>query len=62
MSDPIKLECTGCGNHMEYDRSIDPSIPTSVVRIVHNICNQCDNGDRGVERWYNAQGERVQPT
>lgn len=61
MSDPIKLECRGCGNAMDYDRAIDPDIPATVVRIVHNICDQCDDGDFGEEYWFDAEGNRVSP-
>lgn len=42
--DSILLECEKCGNTMDYDRDIDPSIPENVVRISHTACIRCETG------------------
>jgi hypothetical protein len=52
---PIKLRCQ-CGNAMDYDRSIDPSIPTSVAAILSTQCPECDDGGFGTETWFDTNG------
>lgn len=56
---PIKLECVNCKRSMDYDRSIDPSVPDEVVRISQPHCDECWNGDREDESWYDANGKEV---
>ena len=60
--DPIILYCRKCGNTMTYERSIDPNIPTEVVRIESNLCDRCDDGGGfGEETWFDAQNHEVVP-
>jgi hypothetical protein len=56
---PIKLVCEGCKRSMEYDRSIDTDIPPEVVKITQPHCDQCWDGDREGETWYDAKGCEV---
>jgi len=47
---------------MTYERSIDPNIPTEVVRIESNLCDRCDDGGGfGEETWFDAQNHEVVP-
>lgn len=55
----IKLCCGKCGREMDYDRSIDPDIPNVVKTIVSDICDKCDNGDFGGERYFDACGREL---
>lgn len=59
--DSIKLECK-CGNRMNYDREIDPDVPANVARIVSQKCPRCDDGDFGIETWFDAAGKEVRPS
>lgn len=47
---------------MEYERSIDPSIPSEVVRITQPHCDECWNGECEEETWWDADGRRVAQT
>jgi hypothetical protein len=58
----IKLICRGCGKVMDYDRSLDPTIPATVVRIEQGSCDECWNGDCDSEIWMDASGNEVQQT
>jgi hypothetical protein len=55
----IVLCCAGCGRAMDYDRSIDPSIPASVVKITQGGCDVCWNGDFDDEIWFDAKGREI---
>lgn len=44
---------------MDYERSIDPSIPARVVLIEQGMCDDDWNGDFDEEIWYDAQGSEV---
>lgn len=55
----IVLQCNDCGRQMSYDRSIDPSIPLKVVRIVQPHCDQCWDGECEGELWFDAKGRIV---
>lgn len=59
MPDPIKLVCKNCGKTMDYDRSIDPTIRPQVVRIEQPHCDECWDGDRESETWFDAKGNEV---
>jgi hypothetical protein len=59
MTDAIRMECKGCGKTMDYERSIDPSIPENVVRITQGGCDVCWNGDFDDETWFDADGNEV---
>jgi len=59
---PIRLFCQCCGKSMEYERSIDPSIPSEVVRITQPHCDECWNGECEEETWWDADGRRVAQT
>lgn len=56
---PIKLFCRQCKRSMDYERSIDPSIPAVVVKIEQGMCDQCWNGDFDDETWFDARGREV---
>lgn len=48
---------------MNYERSIDQSIPPEVVRIESNLCDRCDDGGGfGEEHWFDAASEEVLPS
>jgi hypothetical protein len=55
----IKLHCLTCKRSMEYGRDIDPTIPAKVTKITQPHCDQCWNGDREGETWYDALGHEV---
>jgi hypothetical protein len=55
----IVLCCKGCGRSMNYERTIDPSIPANVVKITQGGCDVCWNGDFDDETWFDAQGREV---
>ena len=59
MSDEIKLRCR-CGNEGSFERSIDPDIPPVVATILSDKCPKCDDGDRGSETYYDAQGRELE--
>ncbi len=59
---PIRLRCRHCGKAMDYERSIDPTIPASVVVIEQGHCDDCWDGDRDDEIWFDAQGREVPQT
>ena len=61
MDGAIKLQCLGCGNAMDYDRSIDPDIPPEVVAIRSSNCPRCDDGGFGEEHMFDAFGKEVIP-
>jgi hypothetical protein len=44
---------------MDYDRSIDPSIPVTVAVIEVSRCDECDDGDFGTETWFDAMGAEI---
>lgn len=56
---PIKLVCLNCMRSMEYAREIDPEISPDVVRIAQPHCDECWNGDREGEIWYDSLGREV---
>lgn len=58
MTKAIRLVCR-CGNSMDYDRAIDPSIPRQVARIESDLCPKCDTGDRGAETWFDEVGNQL---
>jgi hypothetical protein len=58
----ILLLCRGCGKTMDYERSIDPTIPESVVKIEQGHCDECWDGDFDDETWFDAQGREVAST
>ncbi|MFM2421539.1 MAG: hypothetical protein RL291_69 [Pseudomonadota bacterium] len=58
MTDEIKLRCR-CGAEGEFERSADPSLPVVVALIVSDKCPTCDDGDRGSERYFNADGKEL---
>jgi len=55
----IKLVCRSCKRSMDYDRSIDSSIPAVVTKIVQGHCDRCWHGDHDTETWYDAKGLEV---
>lgn len=59
MSGPIILVAKCCGKTMEYERSIDPSIPAEVVKIVQPSCDEHWNGDFEDETWLDAAENEV---
>jgi hypothetical protein len=59
MTEPIKLVCMTCGKTMDYERSIDPTVPAKVVKITQPSCDVCWNGDFEDETWYDAKGRIV---
>jgi len=59
---PIILNCNGCGRMIRYPREIDLSIPLNVVKIVQPSCDQCWDGDREGETWFDAKGRIVPQT
>lgn len=62
MTRPIKLFAQCCGKTIDYDRSIDPSIPANVVRITQATCDEHWRGDREEEVWWDAEGRCVEQT
>lgn len=59
----VRLRCERCGRESEYDRSIDPDIPSWVVTLSQSHCDAegCDAGDRLVETWLDANGVARDP-
>lgn len=57
--DAIRLKCR-CGNEGEYERSIDPSLPEVVATIISDKCPECDDGDRGSERYFDTEGRELE--
>lgn len=58
MSDDIKLFCR-CGAEGTFERSCDPSLPPVVAIIRSDKCPTCDDGDRGSETYYDADGQEL---
>lgn len=58
MSEPIKWVCANCGNTLDYDRALDPTIPKFVTKIVRFRCDQCSDSFQD-EVWYDANGVEV---
>ncbi len=56
---PIDLVCANCGRTIAYARTIDPDIPTNVVRIEQPHCDGCWDGDREGETWFDGAGNEV---
>jgi hypothetical protein len=57
----IQLCCMTCGRSIDYDRSIDPSIPAEVVKITQPSCDECWTGGFEDETWYDAEGRVIAP-
>lgn len=55
----IRLCCAKCGREMDYDRSIDPSIPDNVKTIISTACDKCCHGDFGSERYFDVVGREL---
>ena len=55
----ITLRCRHCGRTLDYGRDIDPGITANVAVIELTCCDECDNGDFGVETWLDAKGKEV---
>lgn len=45
---------------MNYERTIDPSIPPEVVKITQGGCDVCWNGDFDDETWFGADGKEIE--
>lgn len=56
---PIRLVCENCHKSIDYERHIDPTIPERVVKITQPHCDECWNGDREDERWFDVHGIEV---
>jgi hypothetical protein len=56
---PIRLICNTCRRGMDYERTIDPTIPANVAFIFQKSCDDCWDGDREEEIWYDAGGHEV---
>lgn len=59
--DAILLRCRHCKREMQYERTIDPDVPSNVAVIESSKCDVCDDGDFGTETWFDAAGEVVVP-
>lgn len=55
----IKLVCLHCNRTVAYARTIDPSIPVNVARIEQQHCDECWDGEREGETWYDGAGNEV---
>ncbi|KPM23039.1 hypothetical protein AAJ72_08945 [Citromicrobium sp. RCC1885] len=60
MPDAIKLTCRCCKRSRDYDRRVDPSLPSNVAAIETDLCDHCDTGDFGSETWFDAAGKQIE--
>ena len=59
----VRLICERCGRSMDYDRAIDPGLPTWVTTLSQSHCDAaaCDTGDRLIETWLDVDGVARDP-
>lgn len=57
----IPMKCTKCGRTKKLARRDAPDIPTCVVTMTCTPCPACDNGDFGMEEWFDANGKSIDP-
>ena len=57
-ADAIKLACR-CGCRGWVHRKDAADLPAIVETVVTDLCPECDTGDFGSERYFNAAGDEL---